>query len=240
MAFAAVLATAVAAPAQADSAGDGPGDTGDVRGVRVGGTFFPAGRPRPAPPAHPHGRPAAGASSPTVVIEGPPGRDRASGRRHLGSVTVTTGDGASVVIRDDPGCVTVDARAGGSAAVIGHCPAPRPRPPAVRIEPPAPRPPAPSPTPVPPERPAPPPAPAPRPVIARGGDVPPPPAPAPEPTPTPVPTPSSHIAPRAYHQSVSKRPEGGVSLVTFTLLLTAPAVLSAALLRPRGGGGRRG
>lgn len=208
-------------------------------GVRIGGTFFPAGRPGPPDPA----RPRAGASAPTIVIEGPSDRERASGRRHLGRVTVTTGDGASVVIRDDPGCVTVDARGGGSAAVIGGCPTPRPRPPAVRIVPPAP-PPAPSPAPVPPGRPAPAPVPPPppRPVVARGGDVTTPPVPAPDPTPTPVITPSSHIAPRAYHPSVSKSPEGGTSLVTFALLLTAPAVLSAALLRPRGGGGggRRG
>ncbi|MBB5118794.1 hypothetical protein GO002_05760 [Streptomyces eurocidicus] len=154
-------------------------------------------------------------------------------------MTVTTGDGASVVLRDDPGCVTVDARAGGSAAVIGGCPAPRPRPPAVRIAPPTPPSPAPSPAPVPPGRPAPVPPPPPRPLVARGGDVTTPPAPAPDPAPTPASTPSSHIAPRAYHQSVSKSPESGVSLVTFTLVLTAPAVLSAALLRPRGGGGGR-
>ncbi|PAU50843.1 hypothetical protein CK936_00395, partial [Streptomyces albireticuli] len=153
MAFVAVLATAAAAPVQADGDGDDPRGVRDVKGVRVGGTFFPAGKPRPDHPVHPahhpayplrpQGRPSAAASSPTVVIEGPSGRGRTSGRGHLGKVTVTTGDGASVVIQDEPGCVTVDARAGGGTAVIGHCPAPRPRPPGVRIAPPAPAPPAP-------------------------------------------------------------------------------------------------
>ncbi|WP_260867904.1 hypothetical protein [Streptomyces sp. SAJ15] len=42
---------------------------------------------------------------------------------------------------------------------------------------------------------------------------------------------------------MTKRPERRTSLVTFTLLLTVPAVLAAAILRPRsraGSGGRRG
>ncbi|GHG48449.1 hypothetical protein GCM10018779_06680 [Streptomyces griseocarneus] len=45
--------------------------------------------------------------------------------------------------------------------------------------------------------------------------------------------------PRTYRQSVSEPIGHGTSVVTFTLVLTAPAVLAAALLRPRGGG-RRG
>ncbi|MEV5239593.1 hypothetical protein AB0K89_10850, partial [Streptomyces cinnamoneus] len=51
-------------------------------------------------------------------------------------------------------------------------------------------------------------------------------------------SPASHIAPRAYHQSAAKPAQAGTSLVTLTLVLTAPAVLAAALLRPRSGGGR--
>ncbi|MET7935464.1 hypothetical protein [Streptomyces sp. NPDC005322] len=49
---------------------------------------------------------------------------------------------------------------------------------------------------------------------------------------------------RAYHPPTGQKPDTGTSLVTFTLLLTAPAVLAAAALRPRsrsaGRGGRRG
>ncbi|MEU7135090.1 hypothetical protein [Streptomyces sp. NPDC046261] len=36
-----------------------------------------------------------------------------------------------------------------------------------------------------------------------------------------------------------KQQDHGTSLVTLTLLLSTPAVLAAALLRPRSGGGRR-
>ncbi|GAA2718905.1 MULTISPECIES: hypothetical protein [Streptomyces] len=47
----------------------------------------------------------------------------------------------------------------------------------------------------------------------------------------------------AYHHAVLSaggQQHHGTSLVTFTLILTAPAVLSAALLRPRGSNSRRG
>ncbi|MEV4440600.1 hypothetical protein AB0K09_16555, partial [Streptomyces sp. NPDC049577] len=47
---------------------------------------------------------------------------------------------------------------------------------------------------------------------------------------------------RSSLKALSKPQAHGTSLVTFTLVLTAPAILAAALLRPRGGGrgGRRG
>ncbi|MGW1197181.1 hypothetical protein ACWD4B_15295 [Streptomyces sp. NPDC002536] len=45
-----------------------------------------------------------------------------------------------------------------------------------------------------------------------------------------------------YHHasgSVNKPPASGISIVTFALLITAPAILAAVLLRPRSGSGRR-
>ncbi|WAP54186.1 hypothetical protein [Streptomyces sp. S465] len=48
----------------------------------------------------------------------------------------------------------------------------------------------------------------------------------------------------AYQKPARAEPDNGTSVVTFTLLLTAPAVLAAAALRPRSRsaarGGRRG
>ncbi|MEE1754525.1 hypothetical protein PUR26_19160 [Streptomyces sp. SP18CS02] len=46
------------------------------------------------------------------------------------------------------------------------------------------------------------------------------------PSPSPVPLP-------AYRRAQRAEPEGGPSLVSLTLLVTAPAVLAAAALRPR-------
>ncbi|MEV0266116.1 hypothetical protein AB0I49_32910 [Streptomyces sp. NPDC050617] len=68
------------------------------------------------------------------------------------------------------------------------------------------------------------------------------PAPPPSPTARPPagsaePTPA-RLAQRAYHRSVHKRTAGGQSMVTFALLIMGPAVLAAAMLRPRSGGGR--
>ncbi|MFC9223217.1 hypothetical protein ACFT8W_21230 [Streptomyces hygroscopicus] len=37
----------------------------------------------------------------------------------------------------------------------------------------------------------------------------------------------------AYRKPAREQPDTGTSLVTFTLLLTAPAILAAAALRPR-------
>ncbi|MEU2512003.1 hypothetical protein [Streptomyces syringium] len=44
---------------------------------------------------------------------------------------------------------------------------------------------------------------------------------------------------RSSHKSQGSRPIRATSLVTLTLVLTVPAVMAAALLRPRSGG-RRG
>ncbi|MFE5689092.1 hypothetical protein [Streptomyces sp. NPDC056512] len=61
--------------------------------------------------------------------------------------------------------------------------------------------------------------------------APPPPAPKPtvrpKPSPTPVSYPEYRPAPR------KAPPRGGPSLVSLTLLITAPAVLAVAALRPR-------
>ncbi|MFF3419801.1 hypothetical protein ACFYW9_34765 [Streptomyces sp. NPDC002698] len=64
---------------------------------------------------------------------------------------------------------------------------------------------------------------------------------APRPAPKPAPTPSARPAPApvpvsypAYRTPPHKHaPSGGPSLVSFTLLITAPAVLAVAALRPR-------
>ncbi|MBT2398375.1 hypothetical protein J7E89_21000, partial [Streptomyces sp. ISL-100] len=77
----------------------------------------------------------------------------------------------------------------------------------------------------------PPPAPAP----------PPPPPPAPKPSPTPKPSPYARPKPPSptpvaipvYRQATRKEPHNGPSLVSLTLLVTAPAVFAAAVLRPR-------
>ncbi|MCA6093850.1 hypothetical protein LE181_17000, partial [Streptomyces sp. SCA3-4] len=65
----------------------------------------------------------------------------------------------------------------------------------------------------------------------------PPAAPAPPPSHTVPSTPRPQFPPRpAYRSSVkaaSKKPVRSTPLVTLTLLLTTPAVLAAALLRPR-------
>lgn len=120
-------------------------------------------------------------------------------------------------------------------------PTPEPAPPPTR------KPPKPTPTP-PPEPPAPtppPPAPAPQPAAPRPRPTPP---PAPDPTPTPSPTPTRKPPPRpapgpsaspvtypAYHHA--KAPErpthSTTSPVIYVLLITAPAVVAVAALRPR-------
>ncbi|MGW0968071.1 hypothetical protein [Streptomyces sp. NPDC002516] len=59
----------------------------------------------------------------------------------------------------------------------------------------------------------------------------PPPPPPPSPRPAPAPVPVSYPA---YRTPPHKHaPRGGPSLVSFTLLITAPAVLAVAALRPR-------
>ncbi len=121
-----------------------------------------------------------------------------------------------------------------------HSPDPTPKPPPTR------KPPKPTPPPPPaPEPPAPapaPPAPAPRPVAPRPV---PPPAPAPPPTPTPTPTrtppkpapgPSaSPVTYPAYHHAKApdRTTHSTTSPVIYVLLITAPAVVAVAALRPR-------
>ncbi|MEU5473159.1 hypothetical protein [Streptomyces lydicus] len=122
-----------------------------------------------------------------------------------------------------------------------HPPAPRPRPPRPTHRAPAPAPPrpAPPPPPPPPPRTSPPPPPPPTPHAR--------PRPAPPPPPArrtvrrpPSPAP---VLPRSYVRA-SHPPRSGRSIVTTTLLITAPAVLAGAALRPRsssssGSAGRR-
>ncbi|AYC36958.1 hypothetical protein DWG14_01168 [Streptomyces griseorubiginosus] len=108
---------------------------------------------------------------------------------------------------------------------------PKPTPP----PPPAPEPPAPEPTP-------PPPAPAPQPAAPR-----PRPTPPAEPTPTPTPTPTrtppkpapgpsaSPVTYPAYHHAKApdRTTHSTTSPVIYVLLITAPAVVAVAALRPR-------
>lgn len=121
-------------------------------------------------------------------------------------------------------------------------PTPSPDPPPK--PPPTHRPPKPRPTPT-PEPPAPPPAPVPEPAPPRARPAPPPaPAPPPPPTPTPTRTPPPEPAPGpsaplvsypAYrHAKAPDRPtHSTTSPVIYVLLITAPAVVAVAALRPR-------
>lgn len=155
------------------------------------------------------------------------------------------GSGAVVVIGDGP-CLPSPP----------HPPPPPPEPPP-EPPPPPPQPPEPPPEPSePPPPPPPPPEPEPEPpVVAEPAPVPPPVAPPPvrraaEPpaAPPPAPSPSPSVAPPppppkagppvvrvlpAYKTPVRKQPTNSTSVVMLMLLLTAPAVLAAAILRPR-------
>ncbi|MEV0318021.1 hypothetical protein ACIBKX_07140 [Streptomyces sp. NPDC050658] len=102
----------------------------------------------------------------------------------------------------------------------------------------------PKPPPPPPQPPPPPPAPAPPPRVEPPPPQPPPPPPPPppaEPAPKPKPTPSarpkaslSPVSYPSYRPAPRKTPpRSGPSLVSLTLLVTAPAVLAVAALRPR-------
>ncbi|MGP3770093.1 hypothetical protein ACTWJ8_04580 [Streptomyces sp. SDT5-1] len=107
---------------------------------------------------------------------------------------------------------------------------------------PAPKPPPPEPAPPPPP-PPPPPKPTPTPTPTPPPPPPAPPAPEPPPKPKPKPTPTHTKRPKpspkpvdypAYRPTVHRAPpRSGPSLVTLTLLITAPAVLAVAVLRPR-------
>ncbi|MGW1199480.1 hypothetical protein ACWD4B_27120 [Streptomyces sp. NPDC002536] len=141
---------------------------------------------------------------------------------------------AEPYVRFGPNCLV----ASDTWSVVSLCretPAPRPSP--------SPEPSAmPSPGPV-PARPAPPPPP-PSPLAARSAPAEPAAAPEPDPPQDPSPSPkpptqsARHVA--AYRQSVAAPPaQGESSPVTLMLVLTAPAVLAAAVLRPRSGGRSR-
>lgn len=122
-------------------------------------------------------------------------------------------------------------------------PDPTPKPPPTR-KPPKPRP---TPTPKPPPPPPPPPEPAPQPAPPRARPAPPPaptppPAPAPAPTPTRTPPPKPAPGPSAppvsypvyHHAKAPDRPtHSTTSPVIYVLLITAPAVVAVAALRPR-------
>lgn len=138
-------------------------------------------------------------------------------------------------VRFGPNCLV----AGDAWSVVSLCratPAPRPSP--------SPEPSSmPSPEPV-PAHPAPPPPSPPSPLAVRNAPAEPAAAPEPGPPQDPPPSPEApaqparHVA--AYRQSVAAPPaRGGSSPVTLMLVLTAPAVLAAATLRPRSGGRSR-
>ncbi|MFC8729479.1 hypothetical protein [Streptomyces bacillaris] len=69
------------------------------------------------------------------------------------------------------------------------------------------------------------------------------PVPPPPPTPTPKPSPTPSVAPKppearpvalpTYRKATRKETRSGPSLVSTTLLITAPAVFAVAVLRPR-------
>ncbi|MGW5868470.1 hypothetical protein ACWFRJ_40705 [Streptomyces sp. NPDC055239] len=153
------------------------------------------------------------------------------------SVTAPTDNCAYASIGDDPGGDSV--AVAGDGVVCRAGPTHRPKPP----PPPPPPPPAPAPPPRPepraPEPPPPPPPPPPaRPTpAAEPAPPPPPPPPSPKPKPTPVVRPKIAPAPvsyPSYHAAPrNPPPRGGPSLVSLTLLITAPAVLAVAALRPR-------
>lgn len=243
MAFVAVLATAGAGPAwggEADGRSAGEPLATAAPGTASGRAFDVASAVRRS-----HGvNVTAHDGSSSVVIHEGRRHTGAPGRRRVRAVTAVTGDDlSSAVVHDGDGCLAVSAHTAGSATVVRICgpQKPRPQPPAAPRT--APVPPTVKPVPAPPAPPAPAPPPRPVPVLVRGGPVPAPPPPvarsAPPPPPSPAPRPEpARIAPRAYHRADARTPDGGTSMVTLMLLLTAPAVLAAALLRPRGGGRR--
>ncbi|MEU1778805.1 MULTISPECIES: hypothetical protein [Streptomyces] len=151
---------------------------------------------------------------------------------------------AETFVHAGPDCLFARAEGALGVSFAALCPA-------TPAPPPPPPPPSPSPTPTPPlplplkAAPAPPPTPLVTPE-QQPGKEPPPPAPAPPARPAPAPppprapAPARHVVRRPYHQAVTKPAKNGASLVTLTLVITAPAVLAAALLRPRGSGGGGG
>lgn len=118
-------------------------------------------------------------------------------------------------------------------------PPPKPLPPPPKPSPPPPAPPSPDPPPPVAAEPPPPPPPSPSPPPPPARPVPPAPAPPPKPSPAPEPpVRTGPPSPRAvalptYRKTVRKQPRSGPSLVSLTLLITAPAVFAVAVLRPR-------
>ncbi|MFV8131197.1 hypothetical protein [Streptomyces syringium] len=247
VAFVAVLATAGAGPAWGGEAHGrpaveppataAPGGTGRGHALDVA----PAVRRSHGVNVTAHD----GGSSSVVIHQGRRHTGTPGGRRSRTVTAVSGDDLSSAVVHDGDGCLAVSAHVTGRSSVVRICGprAPRPKPPAVPR--PVPAPPTVKPVPAPPAPPAPAPPPRPVPVPVRAHDLPAPPPPvvrtAPLPLSSPAPRPKpARIAPRAYHRADARTPDGGPSMVTLMLLLTAPAVLAAALLRPRGGGsGRR-
>ncbi|MFJ3931991.1 hypothetical protein [Streptomyces sp. NPDC090029] len=149
--------------------------------------------------------------------------------------------------------VTLPGSPGAHASVVvstSHCPPPEPpqstpEPPAPESPSPSPEPPRPEPVPVPEPEPVPPapeqPPPPAAPVPPERPPVPPPvpapaPVPPPEAAPPPAAAPPSEAVPVAIrrHRPAGQGPEAdGTPLTVLMLVTTTPAVLAAALLRPR-------
>ncbi len=153
-----------------------------------------------------------------------------------------TADSCAVASIGQDGSVSAIAVAGDGGCVAVSEPEPPPPPPPPKPAPPPPPPPPPAPPP-------PPPPPSPPPVVAEPPPPPPPPSPAPPPPPPPAPAPKPSPAPKppvrtkppeprpvalpTYRKPARKEPRSGPSLVSLTLLITAPAVFAVAVLRPR-------
>lgn len=187
------------------------------------------------------------------VVHGPQRTRSALVIRVLALLTLTWiigGAPASAAVADScayasigPDGTDAVAVAGGDLCTISP-PPPSPTPPPTP-KPPPPPPPAPPPKPRPKPPPPPPPAsPTPRPpAVAPPPRPAPPPARKPKPTPTPTPSPTPKARPEpsatpvsypAYHAPTRKHsPRSGPSLVSLTLLVTVPALLAVAALRPR-------
>ncbi|WP_330333558.1 hypothetical protein OHS33_30130 [Streptomyces sp. NBC_00536] len=147
----------------------------------------------------------------------------------------------------------VDVPPGGVRADLcvpaGHAPADRPPPsprPSVRAVVPGILPVPAGPTVRHPAQPAPVPAPAVPPIPAAEPAPEPPVAPAPAPPPRPVPARAAVLPTAGFHVrpyrsvALQRRGPGGMSTMMLLVVVTTPAVLAAAVLRPRGRNGRSG
>lgn len=190
------------------------------------------------------------------VVHGPQRTRSALVIRVLALLTLTWiigGAPASAAVADSCAYASIGPDGTDAVAVAGDglctiSPPPPSPPPAPKPPPPPPPAPAPKPRPKPPP-PAPPPPPPPvsptprPPAVAPPPRPAPPPAPKPKPTPTPTPSPTHKARPEpsatpvsypAYRAPTRKHsPRSGPSLVSLTLLVTVPALLAVAALRPR-------